>query len=173
MSYIYNNDKYNSNFESKNYKIPPENNVIDSIDKRLEMLEKQKEEIQKKFGIDEATLNSINISGHKIKYPSYLNKKMGIPKREGYENLTKIEVLKDRDKDKERYSNINYKTPEKLIDSLKYEPNINDLITEEEFVPKFTNLNEPKSKSINPPTYEINDYIDDVINHNFFEDILH
>ena len=173
MSYIYNNDKYNSNFESKNYKIPPENNVIDSIDKRLEMLEKQKEEIQKKFGIDEATLNSINISGHKIKYPSYLNKKMGIPKREGYENLTKIEVLKDRDKDKERYSNINYKTPEILIDSLKYEPNINDLITEEEFVPKFTNLNEPKSKSINPPTYEINDYIDDVINHNFFEDILH
>ena len=173
MSYIYNNDQYNSNFESKNYKIPPENNVIDSIDKRLEMLEKQKEEIQKKFGIDEATLNSININDNKIKYPSYLNKKMGIPKREGYENLTKIEVLKDKDKEKERYSNISYKTPEKLIDSLKYEPNINDLIQEEEFVPKFSNLNEPKSKSINPPTYEINNYIDDVINPNFFDDILH
>ena len=173
MSYIYNNDQYNSNFESKNYKIPPENNVIDSIDKRLEMLEKQKEEIQKKYGIDEATLNSININDHKIKYPSYLNKKMGIPKREGYENLTKIEVLKDKDKEKERYSNISYKTPEKLIDSLKYEPNINDLIQEEEFVPKFSNLNEPKSKSINPPTYEINNYIDDVINPNFFDDILH
>ena len=173
MSYIYNNDKYNSNFDSKNYKISPENNVIDSIDKRLEMLEKQKEEIQKKFGIDEATLNSININDHKIKYPSYLNKKMGIPKREGYENLTKIEVLRDKDKEKERYSNINYKTPEKLIDSLKYEPNINDLIQEEEFAPKFSNLNDPKSKSINPPTYEINNYIDDVINPNFFDDILH
>ena len=173
MSYIFNNDKYNSNFESKNYKIPHENNVIDSIDKRLEMLEKQKEEIQKKYGIDEATLNSINISDHKIKYPSYLNKKMGIPKREGYENLTKIEVLKDKDKEKERYSNINYKTPDKLIDSLKYEPNINDLIQEEEFVPRFSNLNDPKSKSINPPTYEINNYIDDLINPNVFEDILH
>ena len=175
MSYIYNNDKYNSNFESKNYKIPPENNIIDSIDKRLEMLEKQKEEIQKKFGIDEAILNSININDHKFKYPDYLSKKMGMPKREGYENLTKIEVLKDKDKEreKEKNLNINYKTPEKLIDSLKYEPNINDLIQEEEFVPKFSNLNEPKSKSINPPTYEINNYIDDVINPNFFDDILH
>lgn len=47
MSYIYNNDKYDQNFEPKNYKIPQENNIIDSIDKRLEMLEKQKEEIQK------------------------------------------------------------------------------------------------------------------------------
>ena len=175
MSYIYNNDKYNSNLESKNYKIPPENNIIDSIDKRLEMLEKQKEEIQKRYGIDEATLNSINIHEQKFKYPNYLSKKMGMPKREGYDNLTKIEVLKDKDKDKEKekYLNINYKTPEKLIDSLKYEPNINDLIQEEEFAPKFSNLNDPKSKSINPPTYEINNYIDDVINPNFFDDIFH
>ena len=175
MSYIYNNDKYNSNLESKNCGVPPENNIIDSIDKRLEMLEKQKEEIQKKYGIDEATLNSININDQKFKYPNYLSKKMGMPKREGYDNLTKIEVLKDKDKDKEKekYLNINYKTPEKLIDSLKYEPNINDLIQEEEFAPKFSNLNDPKSKSINPPTYEINNYIDDVINPNFFDDIFH
>ena len=175
MSYIYNNDKYNSNLESKNYKIPPENNIIDSIDKRLEMLEKQKEEIQKRYGIDEATLNSINIHEQKFKYPNYLSKKMGMPKREGYDNLTKIEVLKDKEKEKEKekYLNINYKTPEKLIDSLKYEPNINDLIQEDEFLPKFTNLKDPKSKSINPPTYEINNYIDDVINPNFFDDIFH
>ena len=56
---------------------------------------------------------------------------------------------------------------------LKYEPNINDLIKEEEFVPKFLNIKEPKSKNINPPTYEINDYIDEVINPNYFEDIFH
>ena len=66
--------------------------------------------------------------------------------------------------------NVNYKTPEKLIDSLKYEPNINDLIQEDEFVPKFSNIEDPKSKSINPPTYEINNYIDDVINPNFFDE---
>ena len=165
MSSIYTNDNYDSNYESKNYKIPLDNNVIDSIDKRLEMLEKQKEEIQRKYGINEATLNSINISDIRIK-------RVNKPKLEGSQNLTKIEVLKDIEKTKIN-KNINYKTPEKLIDSLKYEPNINDLIQEDEFVPKFTNIQEPKSKSINPPTYDINEYIDDVINPNFFEDIFH
>ena len=165
MSSIYTNDNYDSNYESKNYKIPLDNNVIDSIDKRLEMLEKQKEEIQRKYGINEATLNSINISDIRIK-------KVTKPKLEGSQNLTKIEVLKDTEKTKIN-KNINYKTPEKLIDSLKYEPNINDLIQEDEFVPKFTNIKEPKSKSINPPTYDINEYIDDIINQNFFEDIFH
>ena len=165
MSSIYNNDIYDSNYESKNYKISLDNNVIDSIDKRLEMLEKQKEEIQKKYGINEATLNSININDIRIK-------KVSKPKIEGSQNLTKIEVLKDTEKTKIN-KNINYKTPEKLIDSLKYEPNINDLITEDEFAPKFSNVKEPKSKSINPPTYDINEYIDDVINPNYFEDIFH
>ena len=165
MSSIYTNDNYDSNYESKNYKISIDNNVIDSIDKRLEMLEKQKEEIQRKYGINEATLNSINISDIRIK-------KVTKPKLEGSQNLTKIEVLKDIEKTKIN-KNINYKTPEKLIDSLKYEPNINDLIQEDEFVPKYTNIKEPKSKSINPPTYDINEYIDDVINPNFFEDIFH
>ena len=165
MSSIYTNDNYDSNYESKNYKISIDNNVIDSIDKRLEMLEKQKEEIQRKYGINEATLNSINISDIRIK-------KVTKPKLEGSQNLTKIEVFKGNEKTKIN-KNINYKTPEKLIDSLKYEPNINDLIQEDEFVPKYTNIKEPKSKSINPPTYDINEYIDDVINSNFFEDIFH
>ena len=165
MSSIYTNDNYDSNYESKNYKISIDNNVIDSIDKRLEMLEKQKEEIQRKYGINEATLNSINISDIRIK-------KVTKPKLEGSQNLTKIEVFKGNEKTKIN-KNINYKTPEKLIDSLKYEPNINDLIQEDEFVPKYTNIKEPKSKSINPPTYDINEYIDDVINQNFFEDIFH
>ena len=165
MSSIYSNDYYDSNYESKNYKISSENNVLDSIDKRLEMLEKQKEEIQRKYGINEATLNSININDIRIK-------KVNKPKLEGSQNLTKIEVIKTSEKTKVN-KNINYKTPEKLIDSLKYEPNINDLIQEDEFVPKFTNIKEPKSKSINPPTYDINEYIDDVINKNFFEDIFH
>ena len=165
MSSIYTNDYYDSNYESKNYKISLDNNVIDSIDKRLEMLEKQKEEIQRKFGINEATLNSININDIRIK-------KVNKPKLEGTQNLTKIEVLKNSEKTKIN-KNTNYKTPEKLIDSLKYEPNIYDLIQEDEFVPKFTNIKEPKSKSINPPTYDINEYIDEVINPNFFEDIFH
>ena len=165
MSSIYSNDYYDSNYESKNYKISSENNVLDSIDKRLEMLEKQKEEIQRKYGINEATLNSININDIRIK-------KVNKPKLEGSQNLTKIEVIKTSEKTKVN-KNINYKTPEKLIDSLKYEPNINDLIQGDEFVPKFTNIKEPKSKSINPPTYDINEYIDEVINPNFFEDIFH
>ncbi len=165
MSSIYSNDYYDSNYESKNYKISSENNVLDSIDKRLEMLEKQKEEIQRKYGINEATLNSINISDIRIK-------RVNKPKLEGSQNLTKIEVLKTSEKIKVN-KNINYKTPEKLIDSLKYEPNINDLIQEDEFCPKFSNVKEPKSKSINPPTYDVNEYIDDVINPNYFENIFH
>ena len=98
---------------------------------------------------------------------------MGIPKREMYGNFTKIEVLRDKNKEKEKNINISYKTPEKLIDSLKYEPNINDVIKEDEFIPKFTSIKDPKSKSINPPIYEINNYIDEIINPNFFEDIFH
>ena len=146
MSSIYNNDIYDSNYESKNYKISSDNNVLDSIDKRLEMLEKQKEEIQKKYGINEATLNSININDIRIK-------KINKPKFDGNQNLTKIEVIKNPEKTK--IKNINYK------------------IQENEFCPKFSNVKEPKSKSINPPTYDVNEYIDDVINPNYFEDIFH
>ena len=76
------------------------------------MLEKQKEEIQRKYGINEATLNSININDIRIK-------KVNKPKLEGNQTLTKIEVIKNVEKSK--IKNLNYKTPEKLIDSLKYE----------------------------------------------------
>ena len=171
MSFIYNNDNSLSDNETKNYKISLENNVITSIDKRLEKLEKQKEEIQKKYGINESLLNSININLNNFKYPQYIHKRVNRPVLEESKNLTKIEVQKCIEKSKNL--NINYKTPDKLVDSLKYEPNINDLIKEEEFFPKFSNIKEPKSKNINPPTYEINDYIDEVINPNYFEDIFH
>ena len=93
MSSIYNNDIYDSNYESKNYKISSDNNVLDSIDKRLEMLEKQKEEIQRKYGINEATLNSININDIRIK-------KINKPKFDPNQNLTKIEVIKNPEKTK-------------------------------------------------------------------------
>ena len=172
MSLDYNNnDNYSSEYEPKDYKIPIDNNVIFSIDKRLEQLEKQKEEIQKKYGINESLLNSININDNKFHYPQYINKKITKPKLEDSKYLTKIEVKPSNEKSKNL--NINYKTPEKLVDSLKYEPNINDLIKEDEFVPKFSNMKEPKTKSINPPTYDINDYIDNVINPNYLEDIFH
>ena len=82
------------------------------------------------FGIDEATLNSINNNDQQIQYPQYIDNS----KREGYDNLTKIEVLEQGER--ERNININYTTPE-LIDNLKYDPNINDLVQEEEFMPKF------------------------------------
>ena len=133
------------------------------------MLEKQKEEIQKKFGIDENILKSININDYQMKYSNYPIKKINKAKKEIYQNLTKIEVQKEP----EIIKNINYKTPEKLVDSLKYEPNINDLIDEKEFKPIFKNIKESKSKSINPPTYDISNYVDDVINQNFFDDIFH
>ena len=149
--------------------------LIEESIKKEENTFKLKNSLQNKFNLRfgnvnyivtefaESVLNEIkNKKEHDKKYKTKL---------EGSQTLTKIEVIKNVEKSK--IKNINYKTPEKLIDSLKYEPNIYDLIQEDEFVPKFSNIKEPKSKSINPPTYDINEYIDDVINKNFFEDIFH
>ena len=94
MSFIYNNDNSLSDNETKNYKISLENNVITSIDKRLEQLEKQKEEIQKKYGINESLLNSININLNNFKFPQYIHKRVNRPVLEESKNLTKIEVQK-------------------------------------------------------------------------------
>ena len=93
MPSIYNSELYDSNYEFKIYKLPSDNNVLHSIDKRLEMLEKQKEEIQKKYGINKAILNWININDIRIK-------KINKPKFDGNQNLTKIEVIKNLDKAK-------------------------------------------------------------------------
>ena len=117
MSFVYNNDNSFSDNETKNYKVSLENNVITSIDKRLEQLEKQKEEIQKKYGINESLLNSININLNNFKFPQYIHKRVNRPVLEESKNLTKIEVQKSIEKSKNL--NINYKTPDKLVDSFK------------------------------------------------------
>ena len=68
---------------------------------------------------------------------------------------------------------VNYKTPELLIDSLKYEPNINDLKDKETFEPTYTSLNTLKSKPTIPQGYDITSYIEDDINLDFENEILH
>ena len=44
----------------ENYPEDNDRNIIDVIDKKLEILTKEKEEIEKKYGIDENLLNSLS-----------------------------------------------------------------------------------------------------------------
>ena len=144
------------------------NDVIYSIDKKLEQLEKEREEIERKYGIDENILNSFSFTDKIIKFPPSLTQPIPKPKRVTYENITKI---KNDVKIKE--PRVNYKTPELLIDSLKYEPNINDLKDKETFEPTYTSLNTLKSKPTIPQGYDITSYIEDDINLDFENEILH
>ena len=144
------------------------NDVIYSIDKKLEQLEKEREEIEKKYGIDENILNSFSFTDKIIQFPPSLTQPIPKPKRVTYENITKI---KNDVKIKE--PKVNYKTPELLIDSLKYEPNINDLKDKETFEPTYTSLNTLKSKPTIPQGYDVTSYIEDDINLVFENEILH
>ena len=144
------------------------NDVIYSIDKKLEQLEKEREEIERKYGIDENILNSFSFTDKIIPFPPSLTPPIPKPQRVTYENITKInhavQIKEPR---------VNYKTPELLIDSLKYEPNINDLKDKETFEPTYTSLNTLKSKPTIPQGYDITSYIEDDINLDFENEILH
>lgn len=142
--------------------------VISSIDRRLEQLEKEREEIEKKYGIDENILNSFSFTDKIIKFPPNLTQPIPKPKKINYENITKIEDVVTIKEIK-----VNYKTPETLLDSLKYEPNINDLKDKEIFEPSYTSLNKLKSKPTIPQGYDVSSYIDDNINDTFINEILH
>lgn len=148
---------------------PTDKNIIDAIDERLEMLEKEKEEIEKKFGLDQNFLKTFSFTDN-LSQNTYMSKtKQHKPKKINYEKLTKINNVKY---EQEPLIN-NYKTPDKLMNSLKYEPNINELLDQENFKPVFTSLNTNQTTLSNPRTYEINDYLSDFVNQEFIKDVLH
>jgi hypothetical protein len=125
-----------------------EKNIIDIIELKLKELEREKDEIEILYGIDENILDEFT----KKSELSESIKSSGKAVKRNFQQLPKLEVSK-----KEKVSN--YKTPETLTDSLKYEPNIRDLYTEEEFEPTFKNLNQLKSYPSITQCYDISDYV--------------
>jgi hypothetical protein len=131
-------------------------NVIDMIEERLKQLEKEKEEMEKLYNLDENLLkevtssNNINITNNK----SSLKKKTISHPQPNYENLTKLDVSFKKELKKF------YKTPNTLQDSLKFEPDIKDLLLKDEFEPTFTNNKNIKLGPTIPKGFNISLYID-------------
>jgi hypothetical protein len=125
-------------------------NLIDVIELKLKQLEQEKDEIENLYGIDEKLLEEY------IKKPvDKIQNKTKIAKPTlNFKNLPKLETTQ-----KPKVVEKVYKTPELLVDSLKYEPNIKDLLYEEEFEPSFRNLNNLKTKPSIPPGFNISEYI--------------
>lgn len=144
-----------------------DNDIINSIDRRLEYLEKQREEIEQKYGIDENVLNSFSFTNDITRFPPYLTQEIPKARPISYTGLSKLEV-----EPKSREIILPYKTPEKLVESLKYEPCVKDLLDKENFVPTYTNLNTFKSHPSVPKCYEVSEYVEKDLNDDFIENIL-
>jgi hypothetical protein len=126
-------------------------NLIDVIELKLKQLEQEKDEIENMYGIDE------NILAEYTKKPTenLLTKTKHAKPTLNFKNLPKLEPVAKPAKKVEKQ----YKTPELLVDSLKYEPNIKELQYEDEFEPTFKNLNNLKTNPSIAPGYNISDYI--------------
>lgn len=132
-------------------------NIIDAIEERLKQLEKEKDEIENLYGINEDVIKEFTNS--KEKKEESLKKtqnRIGKSKSELFydSKLPKLEITAKKE------MKSFYKTPDTLQDSLKYEPNIKDLLDEEEFEPSFTNLNSLKTNPYVPKGSNISSYID-------------
>ena len=139
---------------AENYTDDNGKNIIDVIDKKLEILTKEKEEIEKKYGIDENLLNSFSFNGMLPQFPPSLTQ--SIPKK------IKPKEIKSK-----------YKTPENYLESLKYEPELKDVFDKETYEPTYISLNNLKSKPSNPKTYDITQFVDESTNEDYFNEILH
>ena len=152
---------------AENYTDDNGKNIIDVIDKKLEILTKEKEEIEKKYGIDENLLNSFSFNGMLPQFPPSLTQSIPKTSKINYENLTKIEEIKPKE------IKSKYKTPENYIESLKYEPELKDVFDKETYEPTYISLNNLKSKPSNPKTYDITQFVDESTNEDYFNEILH
>jgi hypothetical protein len=130
-----------------------EENVLNAIEERLKMLEKEKNEIENLYGIDEYILNDPSLLKYQMeKTTEFKNTKISTKKFE-HTNLPKLEIKKQEVK-------RIYKTPEIFKDSLKYEPALNDLRLENEFEPSFCSLNNKmESYPYIPKESNLNTYI--------------
>lgn len=131
----------------------PDKNIIDAIENRLKQLQQEKEQIEEEYGINQDVLLQYSTNPKSDKYSTNINKTHKYAKSINYDTLPKLDPPK---KDALKQS---YKTPETLQDSLKYEPNIKDLLDDEEFEPSFTNLNSLQISPSIPKGFNTEDYI--------------
>ena len=115
-------------------------NVIDKIEAKLQQLEREKEEIEKLYEIDEELLkeNTLKMIKNKALQSDNLyvtNKDISnIKSKIMFQNLPKLEpTIKEKKQSK-------YKMPDSHAESLKYEPSLLDLYSKDEFEPSFSNL---------------------------------
>lgn len=133
------------------------NNILNQIDERLNLLQKEKEKLEEIYGLNENLIREQDIDINQ-----YLNVKLKKPTQ--YEKLIKNipSLEKDPPNDISHYKqNKIYAPSEKYLQTLKYEPNINDLKDEDEYeyCEKVVNYIYP---SINPiKEDEIEEYLDD------------
>jgi len=132
--------------------------VIDQIEFKLKQLEKEKNEIENLYGVDENMLSNYLTVQENIKNKISNKKIVQNNKMRNYDNLVDLEYKKPQEK------KIAYKTPETLQDSLKYEPNLKDLLDETEFEPNFNSLYDLKTTPTIPRGFDIKDYVNYVQN---------
>ncbi len=147
-------------------------NIIDEIELRLQELEKEKDQIEDLYGINEDVLNEytnnkIINKANNDNYKEY-NSKINTLYNKTATNQGKLPKLQASEKKEMKSS---YKIPETLQESLKYEPSIKDLLDEEEFEPSYTNLNSLKIHPSIPGPSDISNYID-FINREYNENYI-
>jgi hypothetical protein len=161
-------------------------NIIDVIEQRLRQLELEKDQIEKIYGINEDLIKeyttsnnlinakeNININNRNSKLHSYTNTN-NLPaatiSKKNYYASTNIPLpkLENTNKKEINLKNTNYKTPESLQDSLKYEPNIKDLLDQDDLEPDFKSINNLKTNPFIPKSSNISEYIDD-LNDDYFD----
>jgi hypothetical protein len=146
---------------SENIEKNKEFGIIDQIEERLKELENEKNKIENLYGIDENILN--NYLSVEENITKKINSKKLIEKnnKRKYEDLGKLEFTKLEEKKKI------YRTPGEFQKSLKYEPNLCDLLDKSEFEPKFYSIDELKTKPYNVKKFDINKYNDYIYNEYF------
>ena len=132
-----------------------EKNIIDVIEAKLKQWEKEKNEIEDLYGIDENILEEYSTKN----YVPYVDQDQKKPCKTSKtktmsSNLPKLEASS------KKISKTFYKTPETLQDSLKYEPDIKDLLEEDEFEPSFASLNTIKISPSIKKGYNIGSYLE-------------
>lgn len=174
-------------------------NIIDVIEERLRQLELEKDQIEKTYGINEDLIKeySGSSSNNISKGDNFINSKENINinltkltsakifsntnnsgpsstiNKKNYYASTNVQIpkLENPNKKETIMKNTNYKTPEFLQDSLKYEPNIKDLLDINDLQPDFKSLNNLKTNPFIPKSSNISEYIDDLTD-DYFENYL-
>jgi hypothetical protein len=132
-----------------------EKNIIDVIEEKLKQLEREKNEIENLYGIDENILEEYTNKKQIANFEYDETKGIKTLKsRTIYANLPKLEAPTKKE------IKMSYKTPESLQDSLKYEPDIKDLLEEDQFEPAFSSLNNLKIPPSIKKGYNISSYVE-------------